>query len=80
MHLARVGEKQTARLVIRPIENTLHGDGNWTAYNPDRPASFNTALCIMACLTASKAHLKTSFNNLLSRSIIPRITLGIEKV
>jgi len=32
------------------------------------------------CFTASKAHLGISFNSRLSRSKIPRIALGIEKV
>jgi len=36
--------------------------------------------CFTACLRASKAHLKISFKGRLSRSIIPRIALGIEKV
>ncbi len=48
MHLVRVGEKRTAKKIIGHIENTQHEDGNWTVYTPDRPASFNTALCIMA--------------------------------
>gem|GEM_PF-1407384 len=34
----------------------------------------------MTCLTASKAHLGISFKSRLSRSKIPRIALGIEKV
>jgi len=34
----------------------------------------------MVRLTASKAHLGISFKRRLSRSIIPRIDLGIEKV
>jgi len=34
----------------------------------------------MACLRASKAHLKSSFISRLSRRKIPRVALGIEKV
>jgi hypothetical protein len=34
----------------------------------------------MACLTALNAHLGTSFKSRLSRSMIPRIALGTEKV
>gem|GEM_PF-2487165 len=52
MHLIRVGDKDTAGKVISLIENTQFEDGNWTVYYQERPASFNTALCIMALAQA----------------------------
>jgi len=44
------------------------------------PAALWAKASFMACLTASKAHLERSFKSRRSRSMIPRIALGIEKV
>jgi hypothetical protein len=53
--LARLGELDAAsRIVVRIAESQL-ADGNWTVYHAERPASFNTALCLRALFAARDA-------------------------
>jgi hypothetical protein len=58
MHLLRVGEKKAAQIVVDAIVASQEPDKNWTIYDADRPASFNTALNVMALLKARTAGLK----------------------
>lgn len=55
MHLVRAGDKQSAARVIARIAASQNPDGNWTVYQVARPASFNTALCLLALAGAKRA-------------------------
>ena len=58
MHLVRVGAKETAAKVIASIAASQQADENWTVYQAARPASFNTALNVMALAKAKAAGLE----------------------
>jgi hypothetical protein len=53
--LARAGEQESVRRLVDRILELQQADGNWTVYGPDRPASFNTALNVMALSAAKRA-------------------------
>jgi len=53
--LARLGEKEAVRKLVGRIVKLQQADGNWTVYGPQRPASFNTALNVMALVAAKGA-------------------------
>ena len=59
-----VAEKKSAAAgrVIEKIVGSQLEDGNWTVYHAERPASFNTALNVMALLAAKKARLDVPKN------------------
>jgi hypothetical protein len=51
----QLGEREPAESLGARIARSQLPDGNWTVYNPERPASFNTALCVMALHAAKEA-------------------------
>jgi hypothetical protein len=51
----QLGERETAGRFAARLASTQLPDGNWTVYNPERPASFNTALAVMALQSAKSA-------------------------
>jgi len=51
--LARLRDKRSCARLVERIARLQLPDGNWTVYVPDRPASFNTALCCMALKLAA---------------------------
>lgn len=51
----QLGEREPAESLAARIARSQLPDGNWTVYNPERPASFNTALCVMALHTTKEA-------------------------
>jgi tetratricopeptide (TPR) repeat protein len=53
----QLGEKVPAESLIARIARAQLPDGNWTVYNAERPASFNTALAVMALQEAKSAGL-----------------------
>lgn len=53
--LARAKRRGPARDVVQRIAATQEADGNWTVYQAERPASFNTALCVIALVEAKEA-------------------------
>jgi hypothetical protein len=52
LELLRAKRKEAARAVIARIGKNQLADGNWTVYQPERPASFNTALNVIALARA----------------------------
>jgi hypothetical protein len=57
MYLVEIGDKGSAARVIDAIAKSQNPDGNWTVYQAARPASFNTALNVMALAKAKAAGL-----------------------
>jgi len=57
LQLVRAGRKEAARRVVARIAASQQADGNWTVYHAKRPASFNTALAILALARARDAGL-----------------------
>jgi hypothetical protein len=55
--LLESGETRPVEALVARIAKLQLPDGNWTVYVPDRPASFNTALCVMALQSAKKARV-----------------------
>ncbi len=58
MELLRARRKGAAGAVVARILKSQLEDGNWTVYQAARPASFNTALNIMALARAKEAGLE----------------------
>jgi len=56
--LVRAKRRGPAREVIRRIAESQEEDGNWTVYHAKRPASFNTALNVLALAEAKRAGSK----------------------
>jgi hypothetical protein len=56
--LLEAGEKDAAKSLVARMAKLQLADGNWTVYNPERPASFNTALCILALEAAKSARIE----------------------
>jgi hypothetical protein len=57
MELLRARRRGGAGAVVARIAKTQLADGNWTVYQAERPASFNTALSILALARAKEAGL-----------------------
>ena len=55
--LVATKDNSLARRLIERIGKTQRADGNWTVYGEDRPASFNTALNVMALARAKNSGL-----------------------
>jgi hypothetical protein len=53
--LLRQREKSACGKLAARITSLQLPDGNWTVYNTERPASFNTALCVRALRRAREA-------------------------
>jgi tetratricopeptide (TPR) repeat protein len=58
MYLVRAKRRGPAREVVGRIAESQEEDGNWTVYHAGRPASFNTALNVMALAEAKQAGIK----------------------
>ncbi|MHC4818259.1 MAG: hypothetical protein ACYTF8_09415, partial [Planctomycetota bacterium] len=58
MCLVRGRRRGPARDVVQRIAESQEADGNWTVYQAERPASFNTALAVMALAKAKQAGIK----------------------
>jgi len=58
MFLADYGSLVTAERLVDSIAMMQQEDGNWTVYQRDRPASFNTALNVMALGRARLAGMR----------------------
>jgi hypothetical protein len=56
--LVRAKRRGPARDVVQRIVEGQEDDGNWTVYQAERPASFNTALNVMALAAAKRAGVK----------------------
>jgi len=56
--LVRAKRRGPARAVVGRIAEGQEEDGNWTVYHAGRPASFNTALNVMALAEAKAAGIK----------------------
>lgn len=52
--LAAERDRASAAALVRRIQELQLPDGNWTVYHPGRPASFNTALCVLALHAAAR--------------------------
>jgi hypothetical protein len=55
--LLAAGDRESAAKLVARIASRQLPDGNWTVYNPERPASFNTALALLALADARSAGL-----------------------
>jgi hypothetical protein len=55
--LAAERDHASAAALVRRIAALQLPDGNWTVYHPGRPASFNTALCVLALHAAKEAKI-----------------------
>jgi hypothetical protein len=51
-------EREPAKALVARIAALQLPDGNWTVYHPGRPASFNTALCVLALRAAEQAKIE----------------------
>ncbi|MCA9321101.1 MAG: hypothetical protein KDB53_10215, partial [Planctomycetes bacterium] len=56
--LIRYQRREAAAQTVRRIVETQREDGNWSVYGPARPASFNTAQCVMALAEAQSAKVE----------------------
>jgi tetratricopeptide (TPR) repeat protein len=56
--LVRAKRRGPAREVVGRIAASQEKDGNWTVYQAERPASFNTALNVLALAEAKQAGIK----------------------
>lgn len=58
MHLLRSGEQTGAQKVLDLLVQRQDPDGNWFRYEPERPASFNTALVLASLADAKRSGLE----------------------
>ncbi|MCC7010962.1 MAG: tetratricopeptide repeat protein [Planctomycetes bacterium] len=72
--LLRMDERRSCKLLVERIARLQLPDGNWTVYNPERPASFNTALCARALWRADRAGIDVD------RGVLARALDALEKM
>jgi hypothetical protein len=58
LFLAEHGQVETSERLVASIAMMQQDDGNWTVYQSDRPASFNTALNVLALARARNLGLE----------------------
>ena len=62
--LVRHQRKDGAKLVIKKMLEGQLDDGNWSVYGKHRPASFNTAQCLIALVEAEKSGIEVPEKNI----------------